>query len=105
MITTEDNELGQFIAETLAQINRGCRLATRDGGTPMRLPESVRFTGEVVRQKNGTLITRGMTVSEQGESTSRVADNGTNTTSGTTQSTQSGSNKNTTRDEYSEKAG
>jgi hypothetical protein len=103
MITTEDNELGDFIYATLEQINRGARLAERDLGMPVRLPKAVEFRGEVVRLKSGETIVRGLSASITGESTSTSTDTGENTTQGTTQSTQGGGNRNITTDEYAEK--
>jgi hypothetical protein len=103
MITTEDNELGDFIYATLEQINRGARLAERDLGMPVRLPKAVEFQGEVVRLKSGETIVRGLSASVTGESTTTSNDTGQNTTEGTTQSTQGGGNSNITFDVYTEK--
>ena len=103
MIPTEDNELGDFIYATLEQINRGARLAERDLGLPVRLPKAVQFSGEVVRLKNGETIVRGLSASIVGESTTTSNDSGENITQGTTQSSQSGRNTNTTTDTYVEK--
>ena len=103
MISTEDNELGDFIHEVMEQINRGARLTERDLGIPVLLPKAVQFTGEVVRLKSGETVVRAVSASVVGESTTTSNDTGETITQGQTQNTQSGRNTNTTQDTYTEK--